>query len=149
MSELVKAFCQERGFDISVSKDYIKNPKDTGYQSLHFTINIVGALTEVQIRTGVMHENAEHGSANHDEVYKNTSIQNFLSNFMYGIAKEMGRISWHTGIGLLESLSLSNFPVCVTPHSEVPPTPAQLQAFQDSDMLKSIVELSPRFDDAR
>ncbi len=146
LSDIVKVFCQEKGFDIPVSKDYIKNPKDTGYQSLHFTIDIVGALTEVQIRTGAMHENAEHGSANHDAVYKNTAIQNFLGGFMYGISRKMGRISWHKGIGLLESLSLSNFPVCMTPHSEVPPTPAQLQAFSNTAMLESIVELSPRFD---
>ncbi len=147
LSAIVKTFCQEKGFDIPVSKDYIKNPKDTGYQSLHFTIDIVGALTEVQIRTGAMHENAEHGRANHDAVYKNTAIQNFLGGFMYGISRKMGRISWHKGIGLLERLSLSNFPVCVTPHSEVPPTPAQLQAFPDTAMLQNIVNHSPKFGD--
>ena len=47
-------------------KDYIKNPKANGYQSLHLTFrSITGEFFEVQIRTFNMHLHAESGGANH------------------------------------------------------------------------------------
>ena len=63
-------------------KDYIINPKDTGYQSLHvvFKDPKTGRYFEIQIRTFKMHIHAESNSfAGHDtykkQRYANNSIQ--------------------------------------------------------------------------
>ncbi|MSO13721.1 response regulator [Rickettsiales endosymbiont of Trichoplax sp. H2] len=56
-------------------KDYIKHPKDNGYQSIHMVIT--GPFKknmEIQIRTSEMHNIAENGSASHS-IYKD-NIQN-------------------------------------------------------------------------
>ena len=55
----------------NVAKDYIKNPKPNGYQSLHYTASLVISGEEwpfeVQIRSEEMHRIAEFGVASHWE----------------------------------------------------------------------------------
>jgi len=50
-------------------KDYIANPKENGYQSLHYTawtrFNNEDWRMEIQVRTGEMHKVAEFGVASH------------------------------------------------------------------------------------
>lgn len=61
-------------FDVDGIKDYIKNTKKNGYQSLHFTLviqpysNVIpGSQLEIQLRTKKMDEEANSGSASHSK----------------------------------------------------------------------------------
>lgn len=64
-------------FDVDGRKDFIKAPKINGYQSLHFILTIEpysdvlpGTHLEIQLRTKKMDDDANHGSASHDEYKK-------------------------------------------------------------------------------
>lgn len=60
-------------------KDYILNPKENGYQSLHITFRATtGECFEIQIRTFDMHLHAESGEANHSN-YKSKKYPGNIS----------------------------------------------------------------------
>jgi (p)ppGpp synthase/HD superfamily hydrolase len=58
--------------NMAKSKDYIANPKDNGYRSLHIVViaDTYDCNIEIQIRTNRMHNMAESGTANHKEYKK-------------------------------------------------------------------------------
>jgi (p)ppGpp synthase/HD superfamily hydrolase len=49
--------------DPGYRRDYIENPKENGYQSLHMNVSTLGHEIEIQIRNKDMHECAESGTA--------------------------------------------------------------------------------------
>jgi (p)ppGpp synthase/HD superfamily hydrolase len=63
-------------------KDYIAQPKNNGYQSLHYTANAEPYLMEVQIRSGEMHRVAEYGIAAHWDykLHAKRNTNNSISN---------------------------------------------------------------------
>lgn len=141
---LCKEFFKSRGYEIIKYKDYIENPKENQYQSLHFVVIINGIPVEIQIRTAGMHRVAEEGTASYHDVYKDTILQNFLRNYMYNVSKELNYVSTHQDIGLLEHIPLPKQTISITPLSEIPKTPADLKPFPDLALLEKIYNESPK-----
>lgn len=70
---------------IGCIKDYISTPKPNGYQSLHTTVFCQdGKITEFQIRTPEMHEEAERGIAAHWHYSEQKGIKAFLKKNILG-----------------------------------------------------------------
>ncbi len=70
-------------------KDYISQPKPNGYQSLHTSVfGLEGRITEFQIRTQKMHEEAEYGIAAH------WSYKNGKENKKEKIAVSKEKLKW-------------------------------------------------------
>ncbi len=96
-------------------KDYIKNPKFNGYQSLHSVVRKPNGLTfELQIRTKAMDLRAEHGSGQH-KLYKErrySELNNFEIDYKkihidgFSVLKN-GDID--DSVGLRESIDPFNF----------------------------------------
>jgi len=142
----VHQFCKNEWITICREKDYIKSPKkDTGYRSYHMTLDVFGSKVELQARNGIMHEHAEYGGSSHNDIYKNTTIQKFLREFLHDVSASVGKISHNVDIGILRCLSLAEMPDCITPNSEVPQTPSKLQEFQDKGFVEEILAKSPKF----
>jgi guanosine-3',5'-bis(diphosphate) 3'-pyrophosphohydrolase len=90
--------------------DFIANPKDNGYQSLHTTVLYQGTtLLEIQIRTYNMHRTADFGVAAHWR-YKEGANQD--TEFEDKIAWLRQLIEWQSELGseeFLESLKTEVF----------------------------------------
>ncbi|HEX7365258.1 MAG TPA: bifunctional (p)ppGpp synthetase/guanosine-3',5'-bis(diphosphate) 3'-pyrophosphohydrolase [Dehalococcoidia bacterium] len=107
--------------------DFIANPKDNGYQSLHTTVLCQGTTPlEIQIRTLDMHRMADFGVAAHWR-YKEGAKQD--TQFEDKIAWLRQLIEWQSELGseeFLESLKTEVFTDQVfvyTPKGEIKPLP--------------------------
>lgn len=79
--------------------DYIANPKENGYRSLHTAVHGPGSrVLEVQIRTRSMHEEAEFGVCAHWR-YKNTDAEGAEGSYEGKIAWLRQVLEWHEEVG--------------------------------------------------
>lgn len=79
--------------------DYIANPKENGYRSLHTAVvGPANRVLEVQIRTGSMHEEAEYGVCAHWR-YKDTESDEATSSYENKIEWLRQVLEWHDEIG--------------------------------------------------
>src|SRR5690554_1132046 len=85
--------------------DYIANPKENGYQSLHTAvIGPEGKVMEVQIRTHAMHEEAELGVCAH-WLYKGTDSKNKSSGYEAKINWLRQVLEWQEELGDISGLA--------------------------------------------
>jgi len=86
--------------------DYIANPKDNGYRSLHTAvIGPVGKVLEVQIRSFDMHEEAEFGVCAHWR-YKGADKQHkTVNSYEEKIAWLRQVLEWHEETGAVSDLT--------------------------------------------
>lgn len=85
--------------------DYIANPKENGYRSLHTAvIGPEGKVLEVQIRTEAMHEEAELGVCAH-WLYKGTDVNSGSSHYEEKIAWLRQVLEWHEELGDIGGLA--------------------------------------------
>lgn len=84
--------------------DYIANPKENGYRSLHTAvIGPEGKVLEVQIRTFEMHEDAELGVCAH-WLYKGTDVDAKDNGYEQKISWLRQVLEWHEELGDLNEL---------------------------------------------
>ena len=85
--------------------DYIANPKENGYRSLHTAvIGPEGKVLEVQIRTQAMHEEAELGVCAHWR-YKGTDVDGQSDHYEEKIAWLRQVLEWHEELGDIGGLA--------------------------------------------
>lgn len=79
--------------------DYIANPKENGYRSLHTAVKgPANRVLEVQIRTEKMHEEAEFGVCAHWR-YKNSDKGDASAGYEQKIAWLREVLEWHDEVG--------------------------------------------------
>lgn len=79
--------------------DYIANPKENGYRSLHTAVKgPSNRVLEVQIRSSAMHEEAEFGVCAHWR-YKDTDSEEGQSSYEQKIEWLRQVLEWHDEIG--------------------------------------------------
>ncbi|WP_428239819.1 GTP diphosphokinase [Gynuella sp.] len=84
--------------------DYIANPKQNGYRSLHTAvIGPEGNVLEIQIRTFQMHEDAEKGVCAHYK-YKGTDTSTAHSGYEEKISWLRQVLEWHEELGGIDEL---------------------------------------------
>ncbi|WAJ39566.1 GTP diphosphokinase [Pseudomonas sp. GOM7] len=85
--------------------DYIANPKENGYRSLHTAVlGPEGKVLEVQIRTTAMHEEAELGVCAHWR-YKGTDVKSGSNHYEEKISWLRQVIEWHEELGDIGGLA--------------------------------------------
>ena len=85
--------------------DYIANPKENGYRSLHTAVlGPDGKVLEVQIRTNAMHEEAELGVCAHWR-YKGTDTKRDSSQYEEKISWLRQVLEWHEELGDIGGLA--------------------------------------------
>ncbi|MFT5782427.1 MAG: GTP pyrophosphokinase [Pseudomonas sp.] len=85
--------------------DYIANPKENGYRSLHTAVlGPDGKVFEVQIRTSDMHEEAELGVCAHWR-YKGTDVKSGSNHYEEKISWLRQVLEWHEELGDIGSLA--------------------------------------------
>lgn len=85
--------------------DYIANPKENGYRSLHTAVvGPDGMVLEVQIRTRVMHEEAELGICAHWR-YKGSDNTSGHSGYEEKIAWLRQVLDWHDETGDVDNVA--------------------------------------------
>lgn len=83
------------------TKNYIQNPKENGYQSIHTTVidKETNIAFEFQIRTKEMHELAEYGAAAHWAYKKKVKTNNKLNfldpNILMNFGETLRRGAWN------------------------------------------------------
>ncbi len=84
--------------------DYIANPKENGYRSLHTAVvGPQGNVLEVQIRTPEMHDDAELGVCAH-WLYKGTDVNGKDTGYEEKISWLRQVLEWHEELGDLSEL---------------------------------------------
>ncbi|MAB98898.1 MAG: GTP diphosphokinase, partial [Pseudomonadaceae bacterium] len=85
--------------------DYIANPKENGYRSLHTAVlGPEGKVLEVQIRTHAMHEEAELGVCAHWR-YKGTDVNSSSNHYEEKISWLRQVLEWHEELGDIGGLA--------------------------------------------
>lgn len=138
----LKEFMLKNGYEYSSEKNYVAQPKENGYQSIHLVFEIQQIPVEIQIRTKRMDNHAESGAASHDEVYKKANcIYSFLDSFATKVSENVGKRDIHEEVGILKPLDISNRPWCSMPREEIPYTPSELKSFENKELVKRYLNI--------